>query len=188
MSDIAIAPLKDVVTKQRWLMAIVASSAILVVGADSCRAQCVERSERVAPIALETFSAQPASLLQELRSQKQNLTGRLEGILVTDPTLLSAIPRLLGDSTSSDRPAIGAALRRAELRCLASKPQVARKISDFVRKLGDSQVLSGYAAVDDVSADLLGSAGKPVGAGAGLMTGEWKTELADPFAAPPLPQ
>jgi hypothetical protein len=168
-------------------MALALSSLIVVLSAEHCAAQCVEMSERVSPIARETFAAQPASLLQELRNQKEKLTGRLAGLLATDPALLASVRRLINDATTADRPAIGAALRRAEWRCLASRPEAARKISDFVRKLGDASVLSGYAAEDD---DTIAAApsGKPANSAAGLMTGEWKTELADPFASPPLPQ
>jgi hypothetical protein len=178
---------KNVVTGHRWLAAIAIGTAVAGLTVSSCRAQCVELSERTPQIDLDAFSKEPASLLQRLRNDKEKLAGRLTGYLVTDPGLLPAVRTLIGEAANADRPAIGTALRRAESRCVTTKPQAARKINEFVQKLGDLAVLSGYSAAAD-EPEAPSRAAKSPSHGAGLMSGEWKTELADPFAPMPLPQ
>ena len=165
-----------------------AGIALLLVIAAPCHAQCVALAERVPPLALQAFTASPGSLLQQLRNDKEKLAGRLTGYLVTDPALLPAVEKLVNQSSDKDRVAIGAGLSRAESRCLTTKPEASRKINDFVRKLGDRAVLIGYAAEAEESAAAAPSqAGKPGNSGSGLLSGEWNTEISDPFAKIPLP-
>jgi hypothetical protein len=179
--------LQQIVARHTWVAAIGMGVAIAGMSASSSNAQCVELSERVPQIDLQVFSAEPVSLLRKLRNDKEKLAGRLTAYLVTDPTLLPSVRKLVNDAPTADRPTIGEALRHAEFRCVASQPEVARKINDFVRKLGDSAVSSGYsAAAEEPTAPP--PPAKPRNSGAGLMSGEWKTELADPFKAMPLPQ
>jgi hypothetical protein len=179
--------LQQIVARHPWLAAIGMGIAIAGVSASSSNAQCVESSERVPQIDLQAFSTEPVLLLRKLRNDKEKLAGRLTAYLVTDPTLLPSVRKLVNDAPIADRPAIGEALRHAEFRCVASQPEVARRINDFVRKLGDTAVLSGYsAAVEEPAAP--SPPAKPRNSSAGLMSGEWKTELADPFKAMPLPQ
>lgn len=173
----------------RWrIAALVAISAISGAMTGTAHAQCVERSERVPQIVLDAFAAEPSSLLRQLRNEKEKLSDRLAGYLVTDVSALKSVTELVRVSTQADRAAVGGGLRRAELRCRASKPDAARKIADYVGKLRDSAVIAGYAAEpDDPAPPALASA--PVGSGStGLMSGEWKTDLADPFASMPLPE
>ena len=167
---------------------LLAGVALLLVIAAPCHAQCVALAERVPPLALQAFSASPGSLLQQLRNDKEKLAGRLSGYLVTDPSLLPAVEKLVNQSSDKDRVAIGSGLYRAESRCLTTKPEASRKINDFVRKLGDRAVLIGYSAESEQSgAAAPAQAAKPGNTGSGLLTGEWNTEISDPFAKIPLP-
>jgi hypothetical protein len=161
---------------------------LLLAIAAPCHAQCVALAERVPPLAVQAFAAAPGSLLQQLRNDKEKLSGRLTGYLVTDPSLLPSVAKLVNESSGRDRVAIGAGLYRAESRCLTTKPEASRKINDFVRKLGDRAVLIGYSAEAEQLAGVAPSqAGTPANPGSGLLTGEWSTEIADPFASVPLP-
>jgi len=165
-----------------------AGAVLLTVIAAPCHAQCVALAERVPPLALRAFGTSPGSLLQQLRNDKEKLAGRLTGYLVTDPTLLPSVEKLVNQSSDRDRVAIGAGLYRAETRCLTTKPEASRKINDFVRKLGDRAVLIGYAAESEHSDTAAPTqAAKPANSSSRLLTGEWNTEISDPFAKIPLP-
>jgi hypothetical protein len=164
-----------------------AAAVLFLVIAKPCQAQCVALAERVPPLAVQSFTREPASLLEQLRNEKEKLAGRLTGYLVTDPTLLPSVEKMVRQASDNDRVAIGAGLYRAETRCLPTKPEASRKINDFVRKLGDRAVLTGYAAEAEEPAEAPPQTGKPATSGSGLMTGEWSTEIADPFASVPLP-
>ena len=169
-------------------LARLAGAVLLAVIAAPCHAQCVAQAERVPPLAVQSFAAAPGSLLQQLRNDKEKLAGRLTGYLVTDPALLPSVEKLVNQSSDRDRVAIGSGLYRAESRCLTTKPEASRKINDFVRKLGDRSVLIGYAAeAEQLSGTAPSQAGKPAGSSSGLLTGEWNTEISDPFAKIPLP-
>jgi hypothetical protein len=171
------------------LAAIAMGTTIAAMSANACKAQCVELSERASPVVLQTFKSDPGWLLRDLRNKIEDLTPRLTGYLVTDISVLPAVRTLVSEAPSANRPAIGTALRRAEARCLRSKPEVAKKINEFVRKLEDYTVLSGYSA--EVEAARQPAAPLPSGSAVrpstGLMSGEWGTELKDPFASVPLP-
>lgn len=151
--------------------------------------------------ALQGFQMEPASLLREVRNDRTKLAGRLAAYIVTDISVLPKVRDLVSESAGVDRNAIGAALRRAQLMCLARKPETSQKISEFVRKLADSAVSSGYSAEleamefdpNSVASPTIGNApprspDKSAGSASTLMTGEWQTNIADPFAPPPLPQ
>ena len=171
----------------RWRIAALVAISGAISG--TAHAQCVERSERVPQIVLDAFAAEPSSLLRQLRNDKEKLSDRLAGYLVTDISALKSVTDLVRNSTQADRAAVGGGLRRAELRCRASKPDAARKIADYVGKLRDSAVIAGYAAEpDDPDPPALASAPTGSGVSTGLMSGEWKTDLADPFASMPLPE
>ncbi len=173
---------------RRWIIGIVASVTMLCGPAGAAHAQCVDRSERVPQIALDAFVSEPSSLLIQLRNEKEKLSGRLQGYLVTDISVLKSVQGLTQAATQADRASIGTALHRAEIRCRASKPEAARKISDFVAKMHDSAVLAGYSSEpDDVPLPPPTAANLPK-PGASMMSGEYKTELADPFASMPLPE
>ncbi len=131
-------------------------------------------------------------LLRLSKNDRDKLSGRLTGLLVTDIAALAPVRDMLREASQADRIAIGAGLHRAEERCIATKPDIARRISDFVTKLHDGSVLKGYLADQDAAMAPAPSAANSVPAGsssnAGLMSGEWKTELADPFKPVPLPE
>ncbi|XUJ32743.1 hypothetical protein ACQ5SK_30950 [Bradyrhizobium japonicum] len=116
---------------------------------------------------------------------------------MTDIAALDPVRDMLREASQADRVAIGAGLHRAEERCISTKPDVARRISEFVAKLHDGSVLKGYLTDQDAAAAPVPGSPAPAtasnapagpGASAGLMSGEWKTELADPFKPVPLPE
>ncbi len=180
---------KLIVAGRKWIVRIVASAAALCCATGLAHAQCVERSERVAQIAIDAFIAEPSSLLNQLRNEKEKLSGRLQGYLLTDVSVLKSVQSLTRAATQADRASIGTALHRAEVRCRASKPEIAQKISDFVSRMHDSAVLAGYSSEpDDVPPPSATTANMLPRPGAGLMSGEYKTDLADPFASMPLPE
>lgn len=175
----------------RWLAAVLISSALLALTAGEGRAQCIELSERASRVDLDTFVKSPSSLLQKLRNDKEKLTYRLAGYIATDPSVLPAVQTLIGEAMSSDKTAIGAALRVAEARCTTTKRDAARKIGDFVKRIGDLTVIAGYSAAgeDQSAPQLQTQAGsQQPGRRGDLMSGEWKTKLADPFKPIPLPR
>jgi hypothetical protein len=158
-------------------------------------AQCVASDDQAPPLAREMFAADPPSLLRILRNENDKIEARLANYVATDPGLLPSVRKLAAEAPTSNKRAIGAALRKAELQCMAPQrmepqPDAARKIIDFVRNLGDNAVLAGYVAVTEepASPKAIGKPVKPPVRNDKLLTGEWKTELADPFASPPLPQ
>lgn len=172
--------------------------------AGRCEAQCVEQGERVPASILKVFQTAPTSLLRDpnVRGDRNKLTGRLAAYVVSDITILPAVRDLVSESANVERNAIGMALRRAQLICVPHKPENAQKISQFVQKLADSTVSAGYSAELEAvefnpnavaPPSSAGSASgsstqKPSGAANSLMTGEWSTDIGDPFALAPLPQ
>ncbi|WP_376974358.1 hypothetical protein [Bradyrhizobium erythrophlei] len=179
---------KTRIRRHRWLGAALIASAVSGLTVTTCRAQCVELSERAAQVDLNAFAKTPSILLESLRNDKEKLKGRLAAYLVSNPELLPAVRTLISEATSADRTAIGAALRVAESRCITTKPNAARKINAFVQRLQDLAVLTGYSAAgEDQSISPTRVAKQPKG-GTGLMTGEFKTDVADPFEPMPLPQ
>lgn len=177
----------NVLAKLKWLQTAAVCLILTSIGAGTCQAQCVPFSERAATVDVTQFSREPGSLLTRMRNDKEKLTERLTGYLVTDPGLLSSVRALVQEARTSDREAIGAALRHAESQCVASKPEAARKIKEFVQKLGDQTVTSGYsAAAEETTA--ISPVAKKSNRGAPLMSGEWGTEPSDPFAPVPIPQ
>ncbi|WP_439364413.1 hypothetical protein ACNJYD_32480 [Bradyrhizobium sp. DASA03005] len=178
-------------SQPRWLPTVLIGSALIVSSADACRAQCVEFSDRASQLELDTFVKSPSSLLERLRNDKEKLRYRLATLIATNPSLLPSVQTLISASASSDRSAIGAALRIAEGRCTTTKPDAARKIRDFAQRIGDLNVQSGYAAAGEdnsgvqAQSQIKGPAQPP--RGGGLLDGEWKTKLANPFKPVPLP-
>ncbi|MBR0842770.1 hypothetical protein JQ607_21420 [Bradyrhizobium liaoningense] len=161
------------------------------------QAQCVDRGERAPQAAVNAFVSDPSVLLRQSKNDRDKLSGRLAGLLVTDIAALDPVRDMLREASQADRVAIGSGLHRAEERCVATKPDVARRISEFVTKLHDGSVLKGYFQDQDAAmAPVPGNAAPPTttnlpagsSASAGLMSGEWKTELADPFKPVPLPE
>lgn len=183
--------------------AIVLALLMVVCAAGRCEAQCVEQSQRVPASILKVFQTEPASLLRDrdVRGDRAKLTGRLAAYVVSDITILSAVRDLVSEFANVDRTSIGMALRRAQLICVPRKPENAQKISQFVQKLADSAVSSGYSAEleavefnpNSVASPSAGSAPasptkNPSGPANSLMSGEWSTDVGDPFAPAPTPQ
>jgi hypothetical protein len=184
-----------------WSLVITLALLIASCFASRCEAQCVDQANRVPAAALQAFQIEPTSLLREVRNDRSKLAGRLAAYVVTDISLLPTVRDLVGESTNIDRNSIGAALRRAQLICLSRKPETAQKISEFVQKLADSAVSSGYSAEleavefnpNSVASQPVGNArplstDRPAASASTLMTGEWQTDIADPFAPQPPPQ
>nr|WP_249153012.1 hypothetical protein [Bradyrhizobium diazoefficiens] len=168
-----------------------AASALIVSSIDACRAQCVEFSNRASQLELDTFVKSPSSLLEQLRNDKEKLRFRLATYIATNPSMLPSVQTLVSASASTDRSAIGAALRIAEGRCTSTKPDAARKIRDFVQRVGDLDVQAGYSGAGDDSSGIqvqsqIKSSPQP-GRGGALLEGEWRTKLANPFKPVPLP-
>lgn len=176
---------------------------MLACAASHCEAQCVEQGERVPATILKVFQMEPTSLLRDrdVRGDRAKLTGRLAAYVVSDITMLPAVRALVSESANMERTSIGMALRRAQLICVSRKPENAQKISQFVQKLANSAVSAGYSAELEsvefnpnsvVSSPAGGAAGspanKPSGSANSLMSGEWSTDIGDPFAPAPIPQ
>jgi hypothetical protein len=170
---------------------VLAGFALTVCSIDACRAQCVEFSDRASQLELDTFVKSPSSLLERLRNDKEKLRYRLAALIATSPSVLPSVQTLISASASTDRSAIGGALKIAEGRCTSTKPDAARKIRDFVQRIGDLNVQAGYAAAGEDTSGLQaqsqnrGPAQPP--RGGALLDGEWKTKLANPFKPVPLP-
>jgi hypothetical protein len=165
-------------------------SVLIAASAGPCHAQCVEFSDRAAQIELDTFVKSPASLLARLRNDKEKLKYRLSAYIVSDPSVLPSVQTLISESGSSDRSAIGAALRLAEAQCTPTKPDIARKIRSFTQRLGDVAVQAGYSAAGEDNSGPRWQPGERSprpSAGGDLLDGEWKTKLADPFKPIPIP-
>ncbi|MFL5238733.1 MAG: hypothetical protein ACJ8EL_14220 [Rhizomicrobium sp.] len=159
---------------------------------DSCFAQCVEFSDRAPQMELDAFAKSPSSLLEKLRNDKHKLSDRLAAYIVTDPSVLPSVQTLISEAPSTDRLAIGGALRIAEARCTLTKPDIARKIRNFTQRLGDLAVQGGYSATgaDDPDARLPSrdkQARQPARGGE-LLEGDGKTKLVNPFKPVPLPR
>ncbi|KJC49532.1 hypothetical protein UP09_07300 [Bradyrhizobium sp. LTSP885] len=154
------------------------------------RAQCVDFSERAAKLDLDTFAKTPILLLESASNDKDKLKNRLAGYLVTNPDLLPPVRTLIAEATSDERSAIGAALRIAEMRCTTTKPSAARKLAAFAQRIDDLAVAKGYYTAGEDQSPQLAKPGdnKKAPAGDGLMSGQWRTEIADPFKPIPIPK
>ncbi|MCA6125508.1 hypothetical protein J6500_26955 [Bradyrhizobium sp. WSM 1704] len=152
------------------------------------RAQCVDFSDRAKKIDLDTFSKSPIVLLESMHGNKDKLKSQLAAYLVTNPDLMAPVRTLVSEATAEEREAIGAALRIAEMRCTIRKPSAAQKIASFTQRIEDSAVIKGYYAAgeDQSSTAKLPDNGKKAPAGDGLLSGQWKTEIADPFKPIPI--
>lgn len=177
---------------RRILTTILMSVALSGTTVYSCHAQCVEFSDRASRTDLDTFTKAPSSLLERLRNNKERLKYLLASYVATDPTVLPSVQMLIIEATSSDRTAIGAALRLAEARCTSTKRDAARKIREFVQRVGDLTVIAGYSAAGEdqtgVQLPARNQDNKQPSRGAGLLEGEWQTKIADPFKPLPIPR
>lgn len=171
---------------------VLIGSVLAVLFVQPCHAQCVESSDRARQVDLDTFVKSPSSLLERLRNDKEKLKFQLASYIATNPAILPSVQTLITESTSSDRSAIGGALRLAEARCTATKPDAARKIKEFTQRVGDLAVQAGYSAAgeDGTGAQLAtrDKNTKKPGRGGDLIEGEWKTKLANPFKPLPIPR
>jgi hypothetical protein len=177
---------------RRLLSTTLLSLALSGASACSCHAQCVEFSDRAPRADLDTFTKAPSSLFERLRNNKEKLKYVLATYVATDPTVLPSVQTLITEASSSDRTVIGAALRLAEARCTSTKRDAARKIREFVQRVGDLTVTAGYTAAGEdetgVQLPTRDQDAKQPSRGAGLLEGEWKTKIADPFKPLPIPR
>ncbi|QPF88086.1 hypothetical protein IC762_12895 [Bradyrhizobium genosp. L] len=154
-----------------------------------CRAQCVDFSERAKKLDMDTFSKSPIILLESMHNDADKLKTQLAAYLVTNPDLLTPVRTLIAEASSNERSAIGAALRIAEMRCTVTKPSVAQKISTFAQRIDDMAVAKGYyTAGEDQTATPAKDDKKKAPAGDGLLEGQWRTQIADPFKPIAIPQ
>jgi len=107
--------------------------------------------------------------------------------LASDPTLLPAIKKLVQITPASNRAAIGRGLARAAQHCGPVDPKAVQSIIDFKQRLQDSSVSAGYASVDSDTSPQLPVQSAPANRSNPLFTGEWNTDVVDPFAPVPLP-
>jgi len=152
---------------------------------------CLPLLQRAPPLELELFTQNPSRVLSYALSDDAKLEDKVTVYLSTNPEVTTAIKELLIKTPSSRHYAIGKALGRAALHCGAIEPAYTRKIFTFVSTLRNSDVLAGFTSIEPSSGAQLGTIGKVPPAGAGgtaLITGEFGTELANPFSDPPLPQ
>ncbi|MBR0868764.1 hypothetical protein JQ633_00225 [Bradyrhizobium tropiciagri] len=161
-----------------------------VLAASPSHAQCVDFSDRAKKIDIDTFSKSPIILLESMHNDKDKLKSQLAAYLVTNPDLLAPVRTLITEATAEERSAIGAALRVAEMRCTIRKPIAAQKIASFAQRIEDAAVAKGYytAGEDQSSVAKLPDGNKKGPAGDGLLSGQWKTEIADPFKPIAIPQ
>lgn len=145
---------------------------------------------------MDTFSKTPIFLLESVYNDTDKLKNRLAAYLVTNPDLLASVRTLIAKATSDERSAIGSALRIAEMRCSVTKPNAARKIATFAQRIDDRSVTKGYTTAGEDQSPLAAKRpddprkqtdGKKAAVGDGLLSGQWKTQIADPFEPIPLP-
>lgn len=175
-----------VVNRQLALLLIGAALSALTV--NSCRAQCVDLAGRAKKIDMDTFAKSPIVLLEAMHNDKDKLKSQLAAYLVTNPDLLVPVRTLIAEAGSDERTAIGAALRIAEMRCTVTKPSAAQKISSFAQRIGDMAVANGYYTAGEDQSTPMKDDKKKAPAGDGLLEGQWRTEIADPFKPIAVPQ
>ena len=166
-------------------------------------ASCLPLLERTPSLELQLFAEDTSNVLHYALSDDDKLESKVTNYLATDPELLSVMRDLILQVPSSRRYALGRALGRAALHCSVD-PALARKFSAYVAVLRDANVMAGYTSATPLNGVQLGTIGQsgpngfqfgtnaqaaPNGAGqTSFFTGEFGTELADPFKLAPLPQ
>lgn len=180
---------KPLATSKWALVAIAAQLASL--NPASAATGCLPLLERTPSLELELFTQDTSRVLDYARSDDTKLEDKVTGYVATNPELITVIKDLLIKAPPSRHYVVGKALGRAALHCGATEPAYARKISNFVSTLRDSDVLAGYTSIETSNGVQLGAVGKSgsmVSGGTALFGGEFGTELANPFAEVPLPQ
>lgn len=176
----------------RYAVALAAGAIASPLAADVCWAQCIPFDQRSPVTETEMFKTDSSSVFRLMRSDKRRIESKIAAYLESDPSVLPALRRLVGEVPTEDRRAIGVGLRRAVIQCnLAQHAEVARRVEDFVRQLDDATVSAGYVAVTE-EPEFTPSTPRPKPTAAPprkdhLFTGQWNTELADPGAEIPLP-
>lgn len=152
---------------------------------------CLPLLERAPPLELALFTQDTSRVLDYAQRDDSKLEDKVTMYLASDPELVTAaIKELLIKAPAPRHYAIGRGIGRAALHCGAIEPAYTRKITTFVGTLRDSDVLAGYTSVDTSNGVQLGAIGKTGSAGTGagaLFSGEFGTELANPFTEIPLP-
>ncbi|MDR3465929.1 MAG: hypothetical protein P4M07_08310 [Xanthobacteraceae bacterium] len=181
--------------RRKWLQyaaAVAVGALTLPFWAGACLTQCLPFDQRTPAAETEMFKADSSSVFRAMRNDKRRIENKIAAFVESDPSVLPALRKLLGEIATEDKPAIGAGLRRAVLQCnLAQHPEVARRVEDFVRQLDDATVSAGYVAATE-QPEFAPSTPRSKRASAParkdhLFTGQWNTELADPGAEIALP-
>ncbi|MBR0792960.1 hypothetical protein JQ631_28130 [Bradyrhizobium manausense] len=148
---------------------------------------CLPLLLRTPSLELRLFSDDPDHLLKYAKNDRSKIEQKVTEYLASDPTLLPAIKKLVQITPASNRAAIGRGLARAAQHCGPVDPKAVQSIIDFKQRLQDSSVSAGYASVDSDTSPQLPVQSAPANRSNPLFTGEWNTDVVDPFAPVPLP-
>ncbi|QOZ54759.1 hypothetical protein [Bradyrhizobium sp. CCBAU 53338] len=159
-----------------------------VVGVSPAAASgCLPLLLRTPSLELRLFADDPDHLLKYAKNDRSKIEQKVTEYLASDPDLLPAIKKLVQLAPDSNRAAIGRGLARAAQHCGPVDPKAVQSIIAFTRNLQDSSVSAGYGSVDSDTAPQLPVQSAPANQPNSLFTGEWNTDLADPFAPIPVP-
>jgi len=152
--------------------------------------QCLPQSQRASAWLIQNFENDPTWILQYTKNNGDKIDNAIANLIATNPTLLPLVRTLVLRSTASERAAIAAGLGHAMEQCVAKQPESARAIFDFIRRVGDPNVRSGFASIDQKPADLAPGQQTSIAKhrGHSVLTDNYGTKLDDPFAAVPLAQ
>jgi hypothetical protein len=156
------------------------------------------------------FKEDPALVLRYAQNNDDKIESKVTQFLASDPDLLPVVTKLISQTPSSHRTAVGRGLARAALHCAKNDPAVVQKFTSYVNSLGDSIVLSGYTSFAEGEGIQLGKIAKYPSSELSkqssselskprndlkdaksrndLKDGEFGTELVDPFKEMPLPR
>ncbi|MHC2519980.1 hypothetical protein [Bradyrhizobium diazoefficiens] len=122
---------------------IAVAVALFAAFATPAHAQCVDRGERAPSAAISAFVSDPSVLLRQSKNDRDKLSGRLTGLLVTDIAALEPVRDMLREASQADRIAIGAraspcrgALRRDQTRRRAQDQRIRRQAARRLRAQG----------------------------------------------------
>ena len=122
---------------------------------------------------IETFKANPRTLLTDYPSAGLPLSTRARNLYLSDPGLLATLVDLAKDATDLQRAAIGAGLAEAARMLAAADPQKAAQIQAAIAQSGVNMLIAAFiAGAGGVRAAAIGgAAGAAGGAGSGGQIG-----------------
>ncbi|WP_199088349.1 hypothetical protein [Bosea sp. ASV33] len=146
---------------------------------------CVNVGKRNPRSELDRFKQAPTGFLNDIRNDSTKISGLVSSFVASDPELLDTVKQMIASAGTAQRRAIGMGLASAAAQCANTRPSVAVAISDYVRKMDDSNVGSGFQAMRQVQPVTLPQVTKPKPAqGSALIEGEFGEKLTDPFSEP----